>query len=122
MSLIDSFGLQQHVVGPTHERSATHKRHTLDLVMSRQRNHLVSKVCVGRVISDHHPVVCVLDLHPHRWPTKKLLTRSFKSIDWDKFAIDIANLPLQSAPSCDIDGLCLIFMLLSGLDLLLFGP
>jgi exonuclease III len=106
MSLIDSFGLQQHVVGPTHERSATHKRHTLDLVMSRQRNHLVSKVCVGpRVISDHHPVVCVLDLHPPRWPTKKLLTRSFKSIDWDKFAIDIANLPLLSAPSCDLDGL-----------------
>ena len=38
MSLIDSCGLQQHVVGPTHERSATHKRHTLDLVLSRQRN------------------------------------------------------------------------------------
>jgi hypothetical protein len=32
MSLIDSFGLQQDVVGPTHERSATHKRHTFDLV------------------------------------------------------------------------------------------
>jgi hypothetical protein len=49
--LIDSFGLQQYVVGPTHERSATHKRHTLDLVMSRQRNHLVSKVYVGPVSS-----------------------------------------------------------------------
>jgi hypothetical protein len=39
-------------------------------------------VCVGpSVISDHHSVVCVLDLHPPRWPTKKLLTRSFKSIE-----------------------------------------
>jgi hypothetical protein len=80
MSLIDSCGLQQHVVGPTHERSATHKRHTLDLVLFRQRNHLVSKVYVGpRVISDHHPVLCVLDFHPPRWLTKKLLTRSLKS-------------------------------------------
>ncbi|XP_046650648.1 uncharacterized protein LOC124341758 [Daphnia pulicaria] len=106
MSLIDSCGLQQHVVGPTHERSATHKRHTLDLVLSRQRNHLVSKVCVGpRVISDHHPVLCVLDLHPPRWLTKKLLTRSLKSIDWDKFATAIANLPLLSAPSDNLDGL-----------------
>ena len=50
-------------------------------------------------------MVCVLDLHPPRWPTKKLLTRSFKSIDWDKFATDIANLPLLSAPSGDLDGL-----------------
>ena len=50
-------------------------------------------------------MVCVFDLHPPRWPTKKLLTRSFKSIDWDTFAIDIANLPLLSAPSCDLDGL-----------------
>jgi hypothetical protein len=49
MSLIDSCGLQQHVVGPFHERSAV--RHTLDLVMSRQRNHLVSKVYVGPVSS-----------------------------------------------------------------------
>jgi hypothetical protein len=38
-------------------------------------------------------------------PTKKLLTRSFKSIDWDKFAIDIANLTLFSAPSRNLDGL-----------------
>ncbi len=72
----------------------------------RLRNHLVSKVCVGpRVISDHHPVLCVLDLHPPRWLTKKLLTRSLKSIAWDKFATTIANLPLLTAPSDNLDGL-----------------
>ena len=87
LSLIDSFGLQQHVVGPTYERSARHNRHTLDLVLSRQRNHLASQVGIGpRVISDHHPVLCVFDLSPPKWPTKVLQARSLKTIDWDNFA------------------------------------
>jgi hypothetical protein len=49
--------------------------------------------------------LCVLDLHPPRWLTKKLLTRSFESINWEKFTTDIANLPLLSAPSDNLDGL-----------------
>jgi len=106
LSLIESFGLQQLVNGPTHERNATQERHTLDLLLVRQSDSLTSNVIIApRVISDHNPVLCNLNLRPPRWPTKRVLTRSTKSINWDNAAVDLANLPLICSPSDTLDGL-----------------
>ena len=50
-SLIDSFGLVQHVSGSTHL-----KGHTLDLVISRAEDDIIQGCTVGSFISDHNAV------------------------------------------------------------------
>ena len=62
-SLLDSFGLCQHVEGPTHTGG-----HTLDLVISRTVDDLVSLCTVSDFISDHNAVLLTLNCgkrHPH---------------------------------------------------------
>ena len=49
-SLIDSFGLVQHVSGSTYT-----KGHTLDLVISRAEDDIIQGCTVGSFISDHIP-------------------------------------------------------------------
>ena len=50
-------------------------------------------------------MLCNLNLRPLRWPTKRVLTRSTKSINWDSVAVYLANLPLICSPSDTLDGL-----------------
>ena len=59
MSLLDSFGMEQHADGPTHIRG-----HTLDLVISRATDNLVQSCEVGSFVSDHNASVAALG-HPH---------------------------------------------------------
>ena len=55
--LLESFCLQQHVVGPTHIHG-----HTLELIVTRQSDQVVrSTPRVDCYFSDHAPVLC----HPH---------------------------------------------------------
>ena len=54
--LLESFCLQQHVVGPTHIHG-----HTLDLIITRQSDQIVrSTPRVDCYFSDHAPVLCHL--------------------------------------------------------------
>ena len=53
----------------------------------------------------YNHVLCNLNLRPPRWPTKRVLTRSTNSINWDNVAVDLANLPLIWSPSDTLDGL-----------------
>ena len=56
MELISSFDLVQHVAGSTHERG-----HTLDLVLSRASDDLVTNVATTEYLpSDHAAVTCSL--------------------------------------------------------------
>ena len=50
-SLIESFGLVQHVSGSTHI-----KEHTLDLVISRAEDNIIQERTVGSFISDHNAI------------------------------------------------------------------
>ncbi|EFX74977.1 hypothetical protein DAPPUDRAFT_108367 [Daphnia pulex] len=86
LTLVESFGLQQHVNQPTHNDD-----HILDLVLSRQSESLVKSTHVddslGRNISDHSAI------------------KSFKSIDLDAFLLDVDSLPLVKSPTDSLDGL-----------------
>lgn len=53
--LLNTFGLIQHVQGPTHSSG-----HTLDLVMSRSTNFIVIDPLATLALSDHSLVKCSL--------------------------------------------------------------
>ena len=58
--LVESTSCIQHVAAPTHIDG-----HTLDLVISRTSDDLVSSVCVGTHITDHSIVKCSLIFRNH---------------------------------------------------------
>ncbi|XP_013420623.1 uncharacterized protein LOC106180973 isoform X2 [Lingula anatina] len=74
--LIDSFGLTQYVLDPTHVRG-----HTRDMVLARESDSLVTSCEVGHLLSDHHVINTTLRCgRPH--PSKsKILFRKIKGID-----------------------------------------
>jgi hypothetical protein len=98
LTLIESFGFQKHVNWPTHNGD-----HILDLVLSRQSESLVKSIHVddslGRNISDHSAIKCMLNIRPSRWPTKTTTFRSFKSIDLEVFLLYIDSLSLLQSPA-----------------------
>ena len=83
-SLLDSFGMEQHVAGPTHICG-----HTLDLVISRTTDNLVQSCEVGSFVSDHNAINIALK-SGRSHPIKKQITfRKFKAIVTDNFITDI---------------------------------
>ena len=57
LDLLQSFGLTQHVTGPTHEDG-----HTLDLIITRSFDRVVStNPVIDTYVSDHASVLCNLD-------------------------------------------------------------
>ena len=83
-SMLDAYDLVQHVIGPTHSDG-----HTLDLVITRNTDNLVSECTVGNFVSDHNAIHvcfnCCKD-HPER---KRVERRSLKTLDTTAFAQDI---------------------------------
>jgi hypothetical protein len=66
--LLTSFGLKQHVRGPTHE-----KGHTLDLVITKADTALIwSSVSRDLCISDHYPVFTTLAIPKVLNPTREI--------------------------------------------------
>ena len=56
--LLYSMNLQQHISAPTHERG-----HTLDLLITREAENLVSELTVhAPSLSDHCPITCSLKI------------------------------------------------------------
>ena len=95
--LIDSAGLQQHVMGPTHRRG-----HTLDLVLTRSDDNLISNLIVlGESLSDHQPVLCNIDFPRPHATRKAVLFRKTKNIDITRFRSDIVASPLVENGSED---------------------
>lgn len=83
-SLIDSFNLVQHVEGPTHKEN-----HTLDLVISRDEDDIVSSCTVRDYVSDHNALFVELNCckkHPER---KTITYRNMKSLDSSALQADI---------------------------------
>jgi hypothetical protein len=83
LNLLASFGLAQHVRGPTHQSG-----HTLDLVITRSENALIwSTVAYDQCISDHYPVCATLVIPKVLNPTfpilyeSKVSYRRIKAID-----------------------------------------
>ena len=100
-SLLDSFGMQQHVEGPTHIRGQT-----LDLVISRISDNLVQPCEVGRFASDHNAVNITLK-YGHIHPSRKQITfRKLQSIAKDDFISDIVSSSLVKSSPVKLMKLC----------------
>jgi hypothetical protein len=92
ISLIESFGLVQHVLDPTHIAG-----HTLDLVLTCREEHLLADCFVADQLSDHSAFHWILkDNRPLR-PRKPVTLRRLKTVDHDLLASDLLELPFVAA-------------------------
>ena len=95
---LSSFGLQNHVLFPTHR-----SQNILDLVITHESTELVSNFRQGEMIPDHFAVL--FDLHiPSRPRHEKLIKfRKVKETDASSFAADLqkALIPLTSSSNID---------------------
>ena len=95
---LSSFGLQNHVLFPTHR-----SQNILDLVITHESTEIVSNFRQGEMISDHFAVL--FDLHiPSRPRHERLIKfRKVKEIDASSFATDLqkAFIPLTSSSNID---------------------
>ena len=95
--LIESLGLIQTAVGPTHRDG-----NTLDVVLSREMDSLVKSTRVLDLISDHRLIACVLTVSKPSVPRKTITSRKLRSIDQQSFTKDIESSILCSSPTCDV--------------------
>ncbi len=92
MDVLNTFGLTQHVSGPTHKRG-----HTLDLVITRSSEDVVSDIYVSApVIADHSAIHFKLACSKPGFERKTITFRRLKSIDLKSFSQDILSSPLHS--------------------------
>lgn len=101
MSILDSYDLNQHVVGATHRDG-----HTLDLIISRASDDgLVSNCCVGDCISDHFVVHCDLQFKKPPLERKEITCRKTRSIDFTDCCHKRGKSCLVLAPADDLEAL-----------------
>jgi hypothetical protein len=77
LALIESFGMVQRVSGATHKRG-----HTLDLIITRLGDNLVSNIVMGDLISDHNVVSCKLNIQRPLLPTKRVDSAHLSRLIW----------------------------------------
>jgi hypothetical protein len=75
-SILQSFGLSQHVNGPTHLDG-----HTLDLVIARDADKVITDCSVSDLICDHFAVHTFVKAHRPPRPRKKITYRELNRID-----------------------------------------
>ena len=103
--LLESFCVQQHVVGPTHIHS-----HTLDLIITRQSDQIVrSTPRVYCYFSHHAPMLCRLHSIKPSFSTKTLSFRKRKSVNVDSLNDDLAKSELCKNPPDDLEELLLSY-------------
>ena len=87
LELLDVFNLKQLVNKPTHRLG-----HTLDCIITEESVDLVEDISVHAPwISDHSLVAFTLSLPKPVLSSKHITTRNWKSLDLDKFKLDITN-------------------------------
>jgi hypothetical protein len=97
VALIDSLGLTQSVVGPTHQCG-----HTLDVVITRELDNLVKDIRVLDMISDHCLIGCTLQIERPKVPRKQITSRKYKSLDHEALKKDIESSVLITSPASDV--------------------
>ena len=91
--ILEMFNLQQvHVNGPTHK-----KGHTLDLIMTRIGDRLVTNIEIhDSMLSDHLAVSCTLQLEKPPLERVEIQYRRLRNIDLDSFNNELRNLNFRS--------------------------
>ena len=98
LNLLETFDLQQHINVVTYRNG-----HTLDLIITRRHEDLLSNSNVtDPVISDHLAVHCGISLTKPRFTSKEIRYRKVKSTFVDRFRSDITNLPLMDYNKIDV--------------------
>ena len=91
LNLISSFGLKQHVKGPTHKSG-----HTLDLMISRNDDELLSSIeALDHGFPDHYAVLTSLLVKKPPLPRKTITYRNIKSISVDTLKVKIIQSSIQ---------------------------
>lgn len=85
LTTLDNAGFHQHVSGPTHKHG-----HTLDLVLSRLEDNLVTSCTVGSLLSDHSIVTFNVNQQRPRPLKIKAMSRRFKYVNQQEFQMDLA--------------------------------
>lgn len=103
--LLASAGLKQHVSEPTHRCG-----HTLDVIITREADELISNIKVSRDLpSDHYAVKCNIDISRPK-PVKQVVDfRELKKINISDFQDDIRNSALFADPPDDLSALVTTF-------------
>ena len=101
--LLDTFNLCNHVNEPTHRAG-----HTLDLVITRKSEDIVSSVCITPMdhISDHFAVHFKLALEKPHFQRKTIEYRKYKAINVDDFRKDIESSSLIDTSNTSLS--CLV--------------
>ena len=87
LDLIESADLQQHVTGATHMSG-----NTLDLILTRKADTLVSNISILRAVpSDHFEVECSLSIRRPQPTKKRICYRKTRDINIDRFREDISS-------------------------------
>ena len=95
--LLESASMVQHVSGPTHT-----KGHTLDLVITRDSDTLVSNVKTDSSLpSDHSAIKCELAISGPPVTCKEIRFRKVRNVNIESFKEDIRNSPLVTDPITD---------------------
>ncbi|KAK6177246.1 hypothetical protein SNE40_015382 [Patella caerulea] len=101
LKILDSFGLVQHVIGPTHS-----KGHTLDLVITRSSQKFVMNFGIDNTLpSDHSLVNFICDVTRPRPKKIKRETRKISSIDADAINKAKMSTPLKPMSGASVDEL-----------------
>jgi hypothetical protein len=102
---LDSYSLAQYVSEPTHRLG-----HTLDLVITRASENIVSDIHVDKSLpSDHYAVTCLLKISRPQATKKSVCFRKVRDINLENFRNDITASRLISDPADNIDTLCVQF-------------
>jgi hypothetical protein len=99
--LLDSFSLTQHVTEPTHKDG-----HTLDLVITRSSDEIISDLYVDvPTISDHSVIHFKINMRKPQPEEKVISYRKLDSIDSEKFKEDLRNSTFVKCPNQSLEGL-----------------
>ena len=80
-SLLQNFGLKQHVDSPTHSGG-----HILDLIISKQNTQLIQSMSVTEGISDHHSILADLDIAKQQKKIVKRTFHQFKEVEYSEIS------------------------------------
>ncbi len=101
MDILSSFGLQQHINGPTHRSG-----HTLDLLITRcDDNVLRGSPMVDSYVSDHWSLLFKVCIHKPAPILKHVTFRKIKSVDMESLKKDLSESELIVNPSRDLSDL-----------------
>ena len=105
---LDSMGLVNHINFPPHQF-----KHTLDLLMEEDNNHVITKVIRGHLLSDHHVILSWPNIGKGKPPVKTITYWKIKNLDHSSFHRDIEKLlQLYQLRKLDVKGIMINVLLI----------